>query len=58
MWFNLKFIIMQDWNPGFTDKDGNFHPYEKRWYCNHNKIIHGSEKEYKNCKYCNSENKR
>lgn len=34
------------WNPGY-EKDGNFIPYEKKWYCNHNKLIHQSEKEKK-----------
>ena len=40
------------WNPGYYDKWENFHPYEKKWYCTTNKIIHQSEKEKNNCKYC------
>lgn len=27
--------------------------YEQSYYCNENKIIHHSEKEYLNCKHCN-----
>jgi hypothetical protein len=40
------------WNPGYYDKWENFHPYEKKWYCTINKIIHQSEKEKNNCKHC------
>ena len=40
------------WNPGYYDKWNNFIPYEKKWYCNHNKVIHQSEKEKNNCKHC------
>jgi hypothetical protein len=40
------------WNPGYYDKWENFHPYEKKWYCTNNKIIHQSEKEKNNCKHC------
>jgi len=36
---------MIPWNPGYYDKWNNFIPYEKKWYCNHNKLIHQSEKE-------------
>lgn len=42
----------EEWNPGYYDKNEVFQPYEKRWYCNENKIIHNSEKEKNNCKYC------
>ena len=45
--------MKQEWNPGYTDEHGKFIEYEKRWYCNHNKVIHGSGKEFNNCKYCN-----
>ena len=46
-----------DWNPGYW-KPGKglgeiFVPYEKKWYCNENKLIHNSKEEVKNCKYCN-----
>ena len=41
-----------EWNPGYYDKWENFHPYEKKWYCVNNKIIHQSEKEKNNCKHC------
>lgn len=41
-----------EWNPGFYDKWGNFYPYEKKWYCNKNKVIHQSEKEKNNCQHC------
>lgn len=44
---------MKEWNPGYYDKWENFIAYEKKWYCNPNKIIHQSEKEKNNCKYCN-----
>lgn len=49
---------MKEWNPGYWRiKKGTlfeeFIPYEKKWYCNQNKIIHQSEKEKNNCKYCN-----
>lgn len=46
----------EEWNPGFwkINKDGRevWIDYEKKWYCNENKIIHGNEKEYLNCQYC------
>jgi hypothetical protein len=42
-----------NWNPGYYDKWGIFYPYEKKWYCNTNKLIHSSKKEVLNCKYCN-----
>lgn len=42
------------WNPGYYDKYGEYITYEKRWFCNHTKTIHGSEKEYLNCKNCNT----
>lgn len=41
------------WNPGYYNDKGVFVPYDKSWYCNTNKTIHGSEKEFKNCKACN-----
>lgn len=43
---------MDDWNPGYYDKFMKFIPYEKAWYCNTNKLIHKSEKEYKKCVHC------
>lgn len=55
---NNEFIYYNDeWNPGFYNKDNDFIPYEKRWYCNENKIIHGSLKEKENCKYCKYDKK-
>jgi hypothetical protein len=33
------------------DKKGE---YEKRWFCEHNKKIHGNLKQVINCKYCNN----
>ena len=47
---------MSEWNPGYYDKKGIYQEYEKRWYCNYLKIIHGSEKEFKQCKHCNKTN--
>lgn len=44
-----------DWNHGYSNKYGKFIEYEKAWYCNQNKIIHISHKEFRNCKYCNYE---
>lgn len=46
-----------EWNPGYCKiKKGTFFeeftPYEKKWYCPTNKVIHQSEKEKNNCKYC------
>lgn len=41
-----------EWNPGYY-KGIRFIPYDKTWYCNYNKVIHPSEKEYLNCKHCN-----
>jgi hypothetical protein len=46
-----------EWNPGYWKiKKGTlfeeFIPYEKKWYCPQNKVIHQSEKEKNNCKYC------
>lgn len=43
----------KEWNPGYYDLKGNFIIYEKKYYCNENKIIHGSEKEFQNCLKCN-----
>lgn len=45
---------MTPWNPGYYDKWENFIPYEKKWYCNHNKLIHQTEKEMNKCQHCNS----
>ena len=46
--------MKEEWNPGYNHNlTGIFIPYEKRWYCSHNKIIHGSEKEFNSCKHCN-----
>lgn len=47
----------KEWNPGYWRiKKGTlfeeFIPYEKKWYCFQNKVIHQSEKEKNNCKYC------
>jgi hypothetical protein len=45
-----------DWNPGFYDyKKECFVPYEKKWYCEENKIIHGSIREFTSCNSCISE---
>jgi hypothetical protein len=44
-----------EWNPGnwtLTATGPVFVPYEKRWYCNETKRIHGNKKEVENCKYC------
>ena len=44
--------MKEEWNPGYNHNlTGIFIPYEKRWYCIHNKIIHGSEKEFNSCKF-------
>lgn len=43
---------MSSWNPGYYNTKGVFIQYEKKWYCNENKIIHNSENEMKMCKYC------
>lgn len=43
---------MKPWNPGYYDKWNNFIQYEKKWYCNHNKQIHQSEKEADKCPHC------
>ena len=51
-----EFVYFNDeWNPGYYDENNTFIKYEKSWYCNNNKIIHNSEKEYLNCKSCNPE---
>jgi|GEM_PF-6067500 len=42
----------KEWNPGYYDVKKGFIPYEKRWYCNENKVIHQNVKEKDNCKYC------
>ena len=41
------------WKPSFEwgDKKGE---YEKRWFCEHSKEIHGNLKQVINCKYCNN----
>ena len=45
-----------DWNPSYKNyKTGEIIFYEKKWYCNENKIIHQNEKEFKNCKHCKNE---
>jgi hypothetical protein len=49
-------IEWDNWNPGYWKLAGLgeiFIPYEKKWYCNTNKLIHSSKKEVLNCKYCN-----
>ena len=38
--------------PGFYNLKGQFIRYEIGYYCNHNKIIHTSRKDYLNCKQC------
>jgi len=65
---HVKSIINKDskksnkqdsWNPGYykyKDFKEIFIPYEKKWFCNTNKIIHGNEKEFLNCKDCNKQN--
>ena len=50
-----QIMSKENWNPGYTTPKGKFIAYEKGWYCNYNKIIHHSEKEYNNCKYCKNE---
>jgi len=52
------YFNMEEWNPGYWRiKKGTlfeeFIPYEKRWYCSENKIIHQNEKQKDSCKYCN-----
>lgn len=42
-----------NYNPGYYNKYVVFIPYEKKYYCNENKIIHQNEKELSNCKFCN-----
>lgn len=45
----------RDWNPSFISYKTNPPTvvyYEKNWFCNHNKIIHHSEKEIANCIHC------
>ena len=41
------------WKPSFEwgDKKGE---YERRWFCEYNKEIHGNLKQVINCKYCNN----
>jgi acetyl-CoA carboxylase beta subunit len=41
------------WKPSFEwgDKKGE---YERRWFYEHNKEIHGNLKQVINCKYCNN----
>lgn len=46
--------MAEEWNPGFYDRKGNFIQYDKSWYCDYNKMIHGSKGEYLNCKHCKS----
>lgn len=41
-----------NWNPGYFNKFSQWMEYEKRWFCNKNKIIHQHLKEKENCKYC------
>jgi hypothetical protein len=54
--FNRKLVLenltITEWNPGYYDKWGVFHPYEKKWFCNFHKLIHQSEKEKNNCQHC------
>lgn len=45
-------MIDKDWNPGYIDIKKGFIAYEKAWYCNTNKLIHKSEKDYLNCVHC------
>ena len=50
----------EDWNPGYwkVNKDTlgeTWVNYDKNWFCNENKIIHNSEKEKNNCKFCSNE---
>jgi len=42
-----------EYNPGYYDKQGNYIKYDISYYCNKNKIIHGSKNEFLNCKNCN-----
>lgn len=46
---------MKKWNPGYYTPNGEFIQYEKSWYCNETKTIHGNEKSMLNCKYCNND---
>lgn len=55
--------MQKEWNPGFWRiKKGTlfeeFVPYEKKWYCDYHKLIHQSEKEKNNCKYCSEKDEQ
>lgn len=50
-------IIKESWNPSYEKYNSKLRGfeiiyYDKAWYCQENKIIHGNEKEKDNCKYC------
>jgi hypothetical protein len=50
---------LKEYNPYYIlGKTGETIYYERRWYCAENKVIHGSEKEVMNCKFCFSREKR
>ncbi len=42
------------WNviPGIVNNKGIFIKYDMSYYCNINKVIHNSRKEYLTCKHC------
>lgn len=49
---------INDWNPCYFDYKKNIWIfYEKKWYCNTNKVIHGNENEYNKCKDCQQNHK-
>lgn len=42
----------EEWNPGYMDIKKGWISFDKAWYCNENKLIHYSEKEFKKCVHC------
>jgi len=50
--WNLMISVSNQWNPGYINNNNIFVHYEKKWFCNTNKIIHQNEKELNNCQYC------
>lgn len=52
---------VDNWNPYFLKYDSIIPTviyYERSWFCNENKTIHKSQKDYINCKECNSDSDR
>jgi len=47
-----KIVGMWTIIPGFYNLKGQFIRYEIGYYCNYNKTIHKSRKDYLNCKHC------